>query len=202
MSDRIRAPVSARAARRGSGSGHCRIIGGAWRGRHIEFPAVEGLRPTPDRVRETLFNWLAPFLPGSRCLDLFAGSGALGLEAASRGARRVVMLDRDRRVIAALRESLARLGAEAAVDLRQIDALSYLAGPAEPFDIVFLDPPYASELLHPACRALEEGGWLLSGSQIYLEQPAGTDLGDLPDGWRVKRSKKTAQVGYHLIERE
>lgn len=153
-------------------------------------------------MRETLFNWLAPFLPGSRCLDLFAGSGALGLEAASRGARRVVMLDRDRRVIAALRESLARLGAEAAVDLRQIDALSYLAGPAEPFDIVFLDPPYASELLHPACRALEEGGWLLSGSQIYLEQPAGTDLGDLPDGWRVKRSKKTAQVGYHLIERE
>jgi 16S rRNA (guanine966-N2)-methyltransferase len=133
---------------------------------------------------------------------MFAGSGALGLEAASRGARRVVMLERDQDVVAALRESLARVGAEAQVDLQRIDALSYLAGPPESFDIVFVDPPYDSELVRPVCRALEEGGWLHSGSQIYLEQSAGTDLPGLPDGWRPRHSKKTAQVGYHLIERE
>jgi 16S rRNA (guanine966-N2)-methyltransferase len=202
MSARTRRPVSGKSPRRGGESGQCRIIGGTWRGRRIEFPAVEGLRPTPDRVRETLFNWLGPVLAGSRCLDLFAGSGALGLEAASRGAARVVMLDRDRRVVAALRETLARLGAEAPVELQQIDASSYLAGPAEPFDIVFVDPPYDSDLLRPVCRALEEGGWLRAGSLIYLEQPAGVGLAGLPEGWRSKRSKKTAQVGYHLIERE
>jgi 16S rRNA (guanine966-N2)-methyltransferase len=168
----------------------------------VAFPVVGGLRPTPDRVRETLFNWLAPWLAGSRCLDLFAGSGVLGLEAASRGARQVVMVEQDPRVMASLEQTVQRLDARSLVELFRLDALDFLARPGSPFDIVFADPPYASALLVPVARALESGGWLRAGSLIYLEQPAGSSQPELPTGWRLIRAKKTTQVGYHLVERD
>ena len=128
-----------------------RIIAGTWRSRVIRFPPAAALRPTPDRVRETLFNWLGQRLDGLACLDLFAGSGALGFEALSRGARRVVMVERDRAVAAALRASAKELGASGA-DIVEGDSLKYLERSAERFDVVFLDPPFASDL---AARALE-----------------------------------------------
>jgi 16S rRNA (guanine966-N2)-methyltransferase len=173
-----------------------RIIGGAWRSRRLRFPGRGGLRPTPDRVRETLFNWLAPVLPGARCLDLFAGSGALGFEALSRGAARVVLVEQDPLVVAALNDNRARLAAEAAVVVAS-GARDYLAGPIEAFDIVFLDPPYASGLL-PAClEPLSARAWVRPGGWVYLEAPAGA-LPALPPGWRLVRTKTAGQVGYHL----
>lgn len=183
-------------------TGHLRLIGGTWRSRRIEFPALEGLRPTPDRVRETLFNWLQGVIAGARCLDLFAGSGALGLEAASRGADRVLMLDVDLDTVERLRATAAALGGEAVVEVRYGDALTVLRGPAEPFDLVFVDPPYASGLAGPACAALEAGGWLAPGARVYLEQSAREPLPALPPGWSVLRSKTTREVGYHLLVRE
>ena len=173
-----------------------RIIGGAWRGRMIAFAERADLRPTPDRVRETLFNWLAPVVRGSRCLDLYAGSGALGLEAASRGAAEVVLVDHEPQVAAALREQLARLQATQ-VEVVQADVSQWLQGPSRPFDIVFLDPPFHHELL-PACmRLLETHGWLAPDALIYIEAEK-TWRPDLPAGWSLYRSKQAGQVGYHL----
>lgn len=174
-----------------------RIIGGSWRGRKLAFPSVPGLRPSPDRVRETLFNWLAGVIHGSRCLDLFTGSGALGLEAASRGAAEVVMVDTSRAVIDQLRQHQQTLQADM-IRLVQADALSYLKQAARPFDVVFLDPPYRQGLLVPCCRQLAEAGWLAEGAYIYME--AERELGEpaLPEGWALHRSKTAGQVGYHL----
>jgi 16S rRNA (guanine966-N2)-methyltransferase len=177
-----------------------RIIGGEWRGRKLSFPAVQGLRPTPDRVRETLFNWLAPILPGARCLDLFAGSGALGLEALSRGAARVVLVDNQPEVIRQLKENLGLLHADSAEVIRS-EALMYLDGPAIPFDVIFLDPPYQTEWLPRCIEKLEQGDWLAPHAWIYLEAPTKVSLPDLPENWRVTRSKKAGEVGYHLLER-
>ncbi|MDX1824332.1 MAG: 16S rRNA (guanine(966)-N(2))-methyltransferase RsmD [Thiohalomonadales bacterium] len=177
-----------------------RIIGGEWRGRKMSFPDVPGLRPTPDRVRETVFNWLAPVLPGARCLDLFAGSGALGLEALSRGAVRVVLVDNQPEVIKQLKENLGLLQADAAEVIRA-EALVYLDGPAIPFDVVFLDPPYHTDWLARCIEKLEQDDWLAPHAWIYLEAPAKVSLPDLPVNWRVTRSKKAGEVGYHLLER-
>ncbi len=188
------------AARRG---GHAlRIIGGQWRGRKLRFADVPGLRPTPDRVRETLFNWLLPYLPGARCLDLFAGSGALGLEAASRGAGQVVLLDRAPQVVALLKEHIHGLQAQG-VTAQQADALHWLQGPppAQPFDIVFLDPPFHQGLLAPCCQALEVAGWLAAEARIYLECER-TLVPDLPGNWVGYRSKQAGEVAYHLARRE
>ena len=179
--------------------GQLRIIGGKWRGRRLHFPDAQSLRPTPDRVRETLFNWLQPCIGHSRCLDLFAGSGALGFEAASRGAREVVMVESNGRVAAALKQNCELLGAESIRVMPQ-DALAFLRSPAmPPFDIVFLDPPYASGLLLPCIQDLEAGGWLTSGGYVYLETAASRGLPPLPEGWEPLRSKKAGQVSYHLI---
>jgi 16S rRNA (guanine966-N2)-methyltransferase len=177
-----------------------RIIGGEWRGRKLAFADAEGLRPTGDRIRETLFNWLAPYLPGARCLDLFAGSGALGLEAASRGAARVVMLDTAPAVVRLLREHGATLRASG-VEVLQADALQYLGGPAEPYDIVFLDPPFRQGLLQPCCERLATHGWLAPRAWIYLE--AERELGEpaLPEGWTLHRSNAAGEVGYYLATR-
>ena len=177
-----------------------RIIGGEWRGRKLAFADVEGLRPTGDRIRETLFNWLAPYLPGARCLDLFAGSGALGLEAASRGAARVVMLDRAPTVVRLLREHCATLRADG-VEVLQADALQYLGGHAEPYDIVFLDPPFHEGLLQPCCERLEAHGWLAPRAWIYLEAERGLGEPRLPVGWEMHRSKAAGEVGYFLARR-
>lgn len=190
-------PGARRRPRNGcGGNNRLRIIGGRWRGRRVSFPDVEGLRPSPDRVRETLFNWLMPVIEGARCLDLFAGSGALGLEALSRGAARVVLVDRDPLVMASLRAHLQELQAEGA-KLRQADAIAFLDGTPEPFDVVFLDPPYHKGLLAPCLTRLGRG-WLAPGARVYIEAEAGLDPLPLPEGWTLLRSKQAGQVGYHL----
>jgi 16S rRNA (guanine966-N2)-methyltransferase len=189
------APATAR-----KGRNEVRIIGGEWRGRRVAFAPVPALRPTPDRVRETLFNWLQPVVYGSRCLDLFAGSGALGLEALSRGAREVVFVEKERTVIASLRAALIRLGSEPS-QVKQADARQFLAGPAQPFDIVFLDPPFESRWLPEVCEALEQRGWLAPHATIYVEMPATEPVPRLPPGWNLLRSKRAGEVGYHLARR-
>lgn len=179
--------------------GELRIIGGAWRSRRLVFPASEGLRPTPDRVRETVFNWLAPHLPGASCLDLFAGSGAFGFEALSRGAARVVLVEKRLEVVEALRHNRGQLKADQA-DIVHADAVEYLRGPAAVFDIVFIDPPYDSGLLGPCIELLDTRGWLKPDAWIYLEAPRGVEP-PLPEAWQLLRSKTAGQVGYHLARR-
>ena len=180
-----------------------RIIGGAWRGRKLVFPDVEGLRPTPDRVRETLFNWLQPIIAGAHCLDLFAGSGALGLEALSRGAASVVMVERDGGAVQQLRENIAVLKTTHA-QVIQRDALEFLnsgRGDAAPFDVVFLDPPYLKNLIDPCCAALEHGGWLKASSDLFIEAERELQTFALPAGFEHIRNKHAGQVGYHLAMR-
>ncbi len=179
--------------------GEVRIIGGAWRSRRLAFPASEDLRPTPDRVRETVFNWLASYLPGAACLDLFAGSGAFGFEALSRAAARAVLVEKRQEAVAALRLNREQLKAEHA-DIVHADAMEFLRGPAAAFDVVFLDPPYASGLLVPCIELLEARGWLTSGTLVYLETLK--DMAPpLPETWQLVRSKTAGQVGYHLARR-
>jgi len=177
-----------------------RIIAGQWRGRKIHFPDIPELRPTPDRVRETLFNWLMPVIEGARCLDLFAGSGALGLEALSRGAGEVVFVDKERKVTSYLQETLALLHSGHA-QVVQAGALEYLAGTATPFDIVFLDPPYRAALQARCAAALETQGWLKPDAWIYVEQASDLPADALPDTWQVHREKRAGQVQYCLYHR-
>ncbi len=173
-----------------------RIIGGAWRSRVLSFPAVAELRPTPDRVRETLFNWLGQDLTGRRCLDLFAGSGALGFEALSRGAAEVVMIERSRTALAALRESGARLGAGNRARFVLGDALHFLDSPGETrFDVVFVDPPYGRGLADQALARLP--GCLARDALVYVESDA--RVAPAPP-WRVRRHGRAGAVHYHLIE--
>jgi 16S rRNA (guanine966-N2)-methyltransferase len=178
-----------------------RIIGGEWRGRKLHFPQSATVRPTPDRVRETLFNWLQLHTQGSRCLDLFAGSGALGCEALSRGARETIFVERDPAAARQIMETLELFGCERG-RVEQKDAFAYLAGPGMPFDIVFVDPPYDAGLLPGAIAALEQGSWLHDGSLIYLEDAASNGEPALPPGWSLLRSKRAGDVGYHLARRE
>jgi 16S rRNA (guanine966-N2)-methyltransferase len=185
-------------SRRASASHHrLRIIGGAWRGRRIDFPALPELRPTPDRVRETLFNWLQGYIEGSRCLDLFAGSGALGFEAASRGAVSVVMVDHDPQVVQHLRAQAEKLGATQ-VEIILADARTYLASSPAPFDMVFLDPPFESAMLLDACHALEEHRALKPNARVYLEASdlIGPQL--IPMDWELIKARRAGQVAYHL----
>ncbi|HYE36197.1 16S rRNA (guanine(966)-N(2))-methyltransferase RsmD [Methylocaldum sp.] len=177
-----------------------RIIGGRFRSRKLKFPDAPGLRPTPDRVRETLFNWLRDEIESARCLDLYAGSGALGLEAASRGAARVVQVERDAAACAALERNRTLLNAEA-VEIVQAEVRRFLAGEGQPFDVVFLDPPFHQDLVIPCCRALEENGWLSSRAKIYLEAESAFRLEGLPENWQILRGNKAGEVGYHLCER-
>jgi len=170
-----------------------RIIGGAWRSRILRFPDLPGLRPTPDRARETLFNWLGQRLDGQRCLDLFAGSGALGFEAASRGAAEVVMVERDPRALAALEHNAQALGATQ-VRLLRADALGYLASDCGRFDLILLDPPFAADLLAPAlARAATR---LEAGGRIYAE------FGKRPDlsAWRILREGRAGLSHFCLLE--
>lgn len=173
-----------------------RIIGGRWRGSRIVFPPLQAIRPSPDRVRETLFNWLQQPIVGARCLDLFAGSGALGLEALSRGAAHVTFVDREPQIGRHLAQTLERLGSRDAAVVVE-DALRFLSRPPQPFDIVFLDPPFDSGVLEQAGSRLQ--GWLAPGAYIYVECPAERSLARLPVQWRVQRTKRAGQVGYHLL---
>jgi 16S rRNA (guanine966-N2)-methyltransferase len=185
-------------ARRGSQARVLRIIGGVWRGRKWRFPEGADIRPTPDRVRETLFNWLAGRTPGARWLDLFAGSGALGLEALSRGAGHVCFVDSSEAVVRELRLRLAEWQAgDARVEHR--DALAFLKARGEPCDIVFLDPPFLAGLVAQAAAGLTQHGWLKAGSLVYVECAAGEPLPPLPHGWQALKAKRAGEVGYHLF---
>lgn len=178
-----------------------RIIGGTWRGRKLRFPDVNGLRPTPDRVRETLFNWLQPVIAGARCLDLFAGSGALGFEALSRGAASVLMVERDGSAVEQLRENIAILKT-ADAHVIQRDALAFLNnghGDAAPFDVVFLDPPYHQNLIDPCCTSLEQHGWLAPHAHLYIETERALAQLQLPASLTITRDKAAGQVAYRLV---
>lgn len=178
-----------------------RIIGGRWRGRRLRFSARAGLRPTPDRIRETLFNWIQPAISGAVCLDLFAGSGVLGLEALSRGAAQAVMVERDPSVGREIRAQAVRLAAREA-EVVVAEALTYLRGPSRSFDIVFLDPPFESDLVEPCCEHLEGGDWLAPGACIYLESRSRSGLPALPGSWQLVHSKRAGGVGYYLARRD
>lgn len=176
-----------------------RIIGGDWRRRQLSFPELEGLRPTPDRVRETLFNWLGPTLPGQRCLDLFAGSGALGLEALSRGAGAVDFVETAAPACKALQENLALLRASNGRIHRQ-DALAFLDHPpAQPYDVIFLDPPFRKGWLEAIMDRLT-AQWVRPGGFIYVEHEK--ELGDTawPAHWALHREKSAGQVVYSLFQ--
>lgn len=177
-------------------SGRLRIIGGRWRGRKIEIPVQAGVRPTGDRIRETLFNWLAPIIDGACCLDLFAGSGALGLEALSRGAAETVFVESDEAAARQLEHSLERLGCEHAKVIHG-DALRYLRGVPRRFDIVWLDPPFGEIGLENLCTLLDRG-WLAAGARIYMEMGRHDELPELPPGWAIERDKTAGQVRYLL----
>ncbi|MEN9849247.1 MAG: hypothetical protein RL368_1987 [Pseudomonadota bacterium] len=181
--------------------GKVRIIGGEWRGRKLAVPEKQGLRPTPDRVRETLFNWLNWQVPASRCLDLFAGTGALGVEAASRGAKQVILVEKDRSIAEGLRQQLAPF-ASTKVQVIQADALQFLKNPpVEPFNIVFLDPPFQQNLLAPCCELLESAGWLAANAFIYLEAEAELQALILPKNWTVIKQQRAGQVAAYLVQR-
>jgi 16S rRNA (guanine966-N2)-methyltransferase len=175
--------------------GKVRIIAGRFRGRRIAVPDKPDLRPTPDRVRETLFNWLGQDLSGRVCLDLFAGSGALGFEAASRNAARVVMVEHDRTLLAGLHETRASIGA-VCVEIVRADAFEYLRGGAERFDVVFLDPPFRQNALPALLQALPP--CLAPGARVYVEAPAPCDPGE---AWRELKRARAGQVSYQLLER-
>ena len=178
-----------------------RIIGGRFRSRKLKFPDVEGLRPTPDRVRETLFNWLRDVVEGARCLDLYAGSGALGFEAVSRGARRVVMVDSQTSVAQSLREHCGKLDAQEVVVVAA-SARDFLKGGAEVFDLVFLDPPFRKGWLPSAAALLERGGWLAQNAWLYVEAEREFDFSGLPSTWVCLRQGEAGDVAYRLYQRQ
>ena len=184
--------------------GACRIIAGKWRGRKINFDDAEGLRPTTDRIRETVFNWLQPYLTQSVCLDCFAGSGVLGFEALSRGAQQVVFIEQNSQTVKRLKENAAILDADKAV-IQQQDALSWLqsaslnTGMQQKFDLVFLDPPFHSDLLSKSCALLDRSGCLSEDAIIYVEHAVGANV-VLPENWLCLKQKNSGQVSYKLFE--
>lgn len=198
--NRPRRPAPARApAGAPHAPGRVRLIGGRWRGTRLDVPDVDGLRPTGDRVRETLFNWLMPALPGARVLDLFAGSGALGFEAVSRGAAQAVLVERDASLAAALRATAARLDGGDAIEVVQADALAWLArAGTDRFDIAFVDPPFAAGLWDAVLAGLSPV--LAADAWLYVEA-AHAAAWSLPAGWRVHREGRTREVHYMLLRR-
>lgn len=179
--------------------GKLRIIAGSLRGSRIDVADMAGLRPTSDRVRETLFNWLAPVIEGARCLDLFAGTGALGIEARSRGAAECVFVESDREQARQLGATVARLKLDS-VSVVHADALGWLTQAARPFDLVFLDPPFAGNLWAEAARRLEANGWLAANAWIHVETPQGVRP-DLPADWGLHREGRAGEVRFALYRR-
>ena len=181
-----------------SKSGRLRIVAGNWRSRLLDIAEVEGLRPTSERIRETLFNWLAPSLHGSRCLDLYAGTGALGLEALSRGAAEAVFVERSPVAARQLQKNIDLLDARGASVVTE-GALDYLQREASgPFDLVFLDPPFADDLLEETCRLLAARDLLAAGARVYLEQDRAKPEPRLPGNWKIKKNKTAGNVRYLL----
>ena len=189
-------------AKKGSqqSSGSVRIIGGKWRSRNLRFVSVDGLRPTGSRIRETLFNWLAPTIEGARCLDLFTGSGALCFEAISRGADCCLAIEANSQAVSELRHNQAQLTANN-LDIVSGDCQKLLerGNTAKPYDIIFLDPPFDMQLHKQVSRLLISGNWLASKAQIYCEFPA-TEAQDLPLSWRLIKDKIAGNVRYCLFE--
>ncbi|PTA90918.1 16S rRNA (guanine(966)-N(2))-methyltransferase RsmD [Kosakonia sp. H7A] len=182
-------------------SGQIRIIGGQWRGRKLPVPDSPGLRPTTDRVRETLFNWLAPSMVDAHCLDCFAGSGALGLEALSRYAASATLLEMERSVAQQLQQNLATLKAVNA-KVVNTNTLAYLAGQGTPYTIAFIDPPFRKGMLEETVRLLENNGWLADDALIYIESEVENGLPPVPAHWLLHREKVAGQVAYRLYHRE
>lgn len=194
-------PVSAKIPAAHSGDGQLRIIAGQWRSRQFGFPMAHGLRPTPNRVRETLFNWLAPYVEAAKVFDPFSGSGALFLEALSRGAGSALALDLNPAAVTSLRGHLTTLRCDNGQVL-QSDALTYLQSQAvTPFDLVFLDPPFSQNLLLPACELLEQRGWLADDAWVYTESEQPPSSLGMPGNWRLHREQKAGQVHYALWQR-
>lgn len=180
-------------------SNKLRIIGGEWRSRLIAFDDAPGLRPTPARVRETLFNWLQADVVNSRCLDLFSGSGALGFEAASRGAKQVLLVDNNPKTCRKLQENCTALAA-GRVRVAQADVMQFIEREREAFDLIFLDPPFGQGLAEPVCRRLSEAGLLAAYGKIYIETERGLALNDLPGHWRCLKHKQAGEVAYSLYQ--
>lgn len=191
-----------KSSRTPAGAGQIRIIGGQWRGRKLPVPVSAGLRPTTDRVRETLFNWLAPDLPQSRCLDCFAGSGALGIEALSRYADHVTLLELEPAVARQLTANLHTLKTSQG-EVIQGNALQWLKTPSrtEPYSIVFIDPPFRQGLLAETLTLLENQGWLANEALIYLECEVEQGAPPVPANWQLHREKVAGQVAYRLYHR-
>jgi 16S rRNA (guanine966-N2)-methyltransferase len=179
--------------------GRLRIVAGNWRSRLLDIADVPGLRPTSERIRETLFNWLAPHIQGARCLDLFAGTGALGLEALSRGAAESVFVETSAKALATLRHNIEDLKAEGATVIAA-SAFDYLeAGGVGKFDVVFLDPPFGEDLLARTCELLERSGALPEGGLVYIEEQKLRPLPELPAGWSVLKERTAGNVRYALV---
>lgn len=184
-----------------TGTGQIRIIGGQWRGRKLPVPDSPGLRPTTDRVRETLFNWLAPSMVDATVLDCFAGSGALGLEALSRYATSATLLEMDRNVSQQLQKNLVTLKATNA-KVVNTNTLNFLAQPGEPHSIVFVDPPFRKGLLDETLALLESNSWLADEALIYVESEVENGMPAVPATWSLHREKVAGQVAYRLFRRE
>ena len=181
-------------------SNKLRIIGGDWRSRCINFIDAPGLRPTPVRVRETAFNWLRNDIMASQCLDLYAGSGALGFEAASRGAKLVTQVENNALACKALKENIIALGADQ-IRIIQADVFNYLIGESQCFDVVFIDPPFAMAFVVETCQLLENKGWLSEHAKIYVEAERSLKLEGIPKNWQQLKNKVAGEVGYYLFER-
>ena len=185
-------------ANKSSRPGRLRIVAGKWRSRLLLISDVEGLRPTPERIRETLFNWLATEICGSHCLDPFAGTGALAFEALSRGAASAMLIDKSARAVEALKSSAALLEADNA-RIECTDGLSLMRQKAtRRYDIVFLDPPFAEDIVEECCRLLQSNGWLADGAAVYIEQQESRPLPELPRGWTINKENKAGNVRYML----
>ena len=181
-------------------NGQLRIIAGQWRGRKINFIDEEGLRPTPDRVRETLFNWLQSDVPNAVCLDLFAGSGALGFEASSRGAGKVTLVDNSSKACKLMEENIVQLQSKS-IQVITSDAVRYLEKDRTKYDVVFLDPPYSMSVLSQIFTILEQKKCLSEHAKIYVEHDVKQCLPELPENWHVLKNKTAGQVSYYLIDR-
>jgi len=179
--------------------GSIRIIAGNWRGRKLPVHDLQGLRPTTDRVKETLFNWLSPYIVNSRCLDLFTGSGSLSFEALSRGAAEVAMVELDKQAAQQLKHNLNLLKSGNA-QVHNQSALDYLSKEASGFDLVFIDPPFRQNLLQPSCQLLSQSTWLNANALIYIEREKELQLDELPQSWQLLKSKTAGQVIFELYQ--
>ncbi|WP_162063569.1 16S rRNA (guanine(966)-N(2))-methyltransferase RsmD [Vibrio taketomensis] len=182
-------------------TGFVRIISGLWRGRKLPVHDAEGLRPTTDRVKETVFNWLAQDVPQAKCLDLFAGSGGLGFEAASRQADSVTLIELNPAAFKQLEQNIASLKANNIV-AKNTDALNYLSQAGTPHHVVFIDPPFRKGLLSETISLLEQNGWLADDAMIYIETEKELAIEDLPEHWHLHREKTAGQVSFRLYHRQ